>query len=280
MQWIYAYLATDILLLFRFFFVYIVYTRDTECKPNRSWALFVCYFEATVDNYLNILEVFILLALNICRYIQIAYNRNVYTTDRRLLVLAHFGIYLLPFITLFIQFLVGWAQLEHFPNNTCDVDFINIYVQIFNIVAGVIIPISLNIFVIYISVHYVKLASHLRKTPHHVSARGKYHRSLVIQFLCFYIIWLGLWLPNVILYQLVNGSTELTTARLVNFIEISLDPIIVGALDVRFWHVWKKVGLSLKNKYLNHLRLQARQIRPFTIDPGIGRVAKQQETSR
>ena len=94
MQWLYAYLVTDILLLMRFFFVFIVRTTSTDCMPNRSWYLFVSYLEAFADNYLNILEVYILFALNLCRYAQITKNKNVYITNTRLLVLAHVAIYM------------------------------------------------------------------------------------------------------------------------------------------------------------------------------------------
>lgn len=68
MQWLYAYLITDILLLIRFFFAFIVHTMSQECIYNRIWFLFVCYTEGIVDNYLNTLEGYILLGLNICRY--------------------------------------------------------------------------------------------------------------------------------------------------------------------------------------------------------------------
>jgi len=279
MQWIYAYLMTDILLLLRFFFVYIVHTKSTECEPNNVWALFVCYFEATLDNYLNLLEVYILLALNICRYIQIAYNRNVYTKDVRLLIVAHFFIYLLPIIVLILQFLTGWARLEHYFNAVCDVLYTNVYAQIFNIITGYALPIALNILVISASVRHVDLVSGLKSARHHVSAREKYHRSLVIQFVCFYIIWLALWSPNVILYQLTSGGSPIIlTARLINFIEIALDPIIIGALDVRFWHAWKKFWLHLKNDYLKRLRPQERRIIPIITNPDIQRAKKEQET--
>jgi hypothetical protein len=279
MQWIYAYLLTDILLLFRFFFVYIIHSTSKDCPTNEVWALLMCYFEATVDNYLNVLEVYILLALNICRYVQIAYNRNVYIKDLKLLFFAHLTIYLIPLITLIIQSLIGWAKFEHFIDDICDVRYTNVYVQIFNTIISFVLPIALNIVVIYISVRHVQITSRLRKTQHYVSAREKYHRSLVIQFLCFYIIWLTLWSPNVVVYQFTSGKSVLTTnARLISFIEISLDPFIIGALDVRFWHAWKKVWLNFKKKYLKCLQAQERQIRPVVANIIVKKSEKQQET--
>ncbi len=280
MQWIYAYLITDILLLFRFFFTYIVHTTSSKCERDTVWTIFVCYFEATVDNYLNILEVYILLALNVCRYIQIAYNRNVYATDLRVLILTHIGVYLIPLLILLIQSLIGWAELVQFIGDLCDVEYINIYVQIFNIIIGLALPIVLNILVIYASARHVHLASTLQRAQHHVSAREKYNRSLVIQFLLFYTIWIALWSPNVIVYQVSVGVNNLTnTVRLLNSIEIALDPIIIGALDARFRHSWRNIWLNLKNKYLKCLQLPERQVRPaVAIDPDIQRVKKQQDT--
>jgi hypothetical protein len=279
MQWIYAYLITDILLLFRFFFIYVIHSTSKDCLPNEVWASFICYFEATVDNYLNVLEVYILLALNICRYIQIAYNRNVYIKDPKLLLFAHLIIYLLPLITLIIQSLIGWAKLEYFFDDVCDIRYTNLYVQIFNVIIDFVLPIALNILVISISIRNVHITSRLRTTNHHISAREKYHRSLVIQFLCFYIIWLSLWSPNVIVYQFTSGRSVLTTnVRLINFIEIALDPLIIGALDVRFWHAWKKFWIDFRRKYLKCLQVPERQIRPIVANAIVKRSEKQQET--
>jgi hypothetical protein len=269
MQWIYAYLITDIFLLFRFFFVYIVRTTSFECEPNRSWELFVCYFEATVDNYFNVLEVYILLALNICRYVQIAYSRNVYRIYKKTLILTHFGIYFLTLLFFFIQFVFGWTELHEYIKDRCEISYTNIYIQIFNIIIGFALPISLNILVIYISIRYIHLKSGLRRGVHHVSAREKYHRSLVIQFIIFYTIWLGLWSPNVIVFQVSISSVNLTnTVRLLSFIEIALDPIIIGALDIRFWQAWKKLWKSTRNKLLGNRR-QQRRIQPTTTIPNV-----------
>jgi hypothetical protein len=266
MQWLYAYLLTDILLLIRFFFLFIVHTTSTECQPNTAWFLFVCSIEAVVDNYLNALEPYILLALNLCRYAQITRRKNVYITNVRLLTFAHLAIYLVPLILLIIQLFTGWAQLEDYVGDVCDVSYTNIYAQIFNTFISFIVPISLNILVVYASIHHVHLTSNLRQGQHHVSAREKYNRSLVIQFLVFYTIWLLLWSPNIIIYQFTSGtSTLIMVGRLLNFIEIALDPIIIAALDVRFYHVWKKILVKVRNEILRKFQREQRRIGPTTI---------------
>jgi hypothetical protein len=176
------------------------------------WANFICYFEAFGSDYLNVLEVYILLALNICRYAQIAYNKNLYITHVRSLICAHLAIYLMPIINFIVQISVDWADLKIIPGDSCYVQHISIYVQTFNIILDFGLPISLNILVIYASIHHVHLTSGLRRTQHHVTAREKYHRSLVIQFLVFYIIWFSLWSPNVFVYQFID---EQVAARII-----------------------------------------------------------------
>jgi hypothetical protein len=267
MQWLYAYLVTDILLLMRFFFLFIVHTTSDECVPNRAWSLFICYIEAVVDNYLNILEVYILLALNICRYAQIAYNKNVYVTNVRLLVVAHLTIYLVPLAFLVIELFVGWADIEIFVPGSCDVAYTNVYAKAVNIVFSFALPILLNIFVLYCNIRHVHLTSRLRQTQHHVTAREKYHRSLVTQFLVFYTIWLLLWSPNLIVYQFANGISNLTIiASLLNYIEITLDPIIIAGLDVRFQKLWRNLWIYFKNTILCK-RTNQRRIAPIIISP-------------
>ena len=259
MQWIYAYLITDILLLFRFFSTYIVHTIFAQCEPSDTWALFVCYYDATVDNYLNILEVYILLALNIGRYIQIVHNKNVYRLHTKLLIATHLAIYLCSLISLVVQFIFGWTQLDMSTKNSCQVIYTNIYVQIFNFLTAFALPIALNILVIYASVRHVRLTSTLQRAAHHVSAREKYHRSLVIQFIVFYTIWVTLWSPNIIVFQVSVDRANLTSyVRLLNFIQIVLDPMIIAALDVRFWQAWKKAWVYLKREILHNRNIQGR----------------------
>jgi hypothetical protein len=266
MQWIYAYLATDIFLLFRFFFSFIIHTTSTECIPNRSWALFVCYFEAITDNYLNVLEVYILLALNLCRYAQIAWNKNVYATNVRLLTFTHLAIYLMPIIIFIVQLYVGWMQLDEFIGDSCDTGLTSIYAQIFNVVITYAFPIVLNILVIYASVRHIQSTSRLSATQHHATAREKYHRALVIQFLVFYTVWLLLWSPNVIVYQFTSSTNTATSVcSLLNYTEIALDPLIIAALDVRFFKVWKKMWMHLKNGHVGLCRIRQRKTYPTTI---------------
>jgi len=266
MQWLYAYLTTDILLLFRFFFTFIVRTTLKECTSNSIWSSFLSYFEGILDDYLNTLEAYILLALNICRYIQIAYNRNVYTTYVRSIICAHLAIYLLPLISFIIQLSVGWAKFVYIPGGSYDVSYTNRYVQVINIIWGFALPIILNIFILYLNMHRIHLISQLSQGQHHVSAREKYHRSLVIQFLVFYTVWLSLWSPSLITYQFTDGINHATViTSLLNYIEITLDPIIIAALDVRFQKVWRNLWIHLRRRLWGN-RMNQVGISPITIN--------------
>ena len=196
---------------------------------------------------MNILEVYILLALNICRHIQIAYNRNVYQLYGKYLLAAHVCIYTVTSISVLIQFYARSCQLLIVPRNYCQVVYTNVYIQVFNVITAFALPIALNIIIIYCSVRHVRSTSTMRAGVHHVSARQKYNRSLVIQFLVFYTIWLSLWSPNVITFQVSITDGNVTRyVRMLNFVEIALDPIIIAALDVRFWQEWRRVILHLK----------------------------------
>jgi hypothetical protein len=188
-------------------------------------------------------------------------------TNVRLLAFAHFAIYSIPLTIIIVQIATGWAQFKEYAGDSCDLEYTNIYAEIFNTVIAFFLPIGLNIIVICASVRHVHLTSHLRQAKHHVSAREKYHRSLVIQFLIFYTIWLSLWSPNIIIYQFTSGiNTIETIGKLLNFIEITLDPIIVGALDVRFYQSWKQLWRKLKNKNFRSFQVEQRPVGPTIIN--------------
>ena len=247
-QWLYAYLVTDILLLFRFFFSYIIHVHLAEHSTNGAWTTIICYIEATADNYLNVLEVYMLLALNIGRYNQIVRGRNVYVTGFRSLVLAHLLIYILPIVVQIIELWAGSARLVKINCDDCDIFFTNIYVRLTNLFLGYIAPIACNVFIIYLNMRHLRLIAHQRGSHVGISAREKYHRSLVIQFLVFYTIWLLLWSPDVLSSQFATAESGVRSiAALLNYIEISLDPIIIAALDVRFQKIWRRLWTHLRN---------------------------------
>ncbi|CAF4412723.1 unnamed protein product [Rotaria sp. Silwood2] len=264
MQWIYAYLLTDVFLLFRLYFSYTLHTTSTECHPSTSKILFICYFEAILDNYFNILKVYILLVLNLCRYVQIVYNKNVYAFNKILLLLAHLVIYIIPLLVYIAPCIVGWTDVGGFVRDTCVIFYANMYIQIFNTIFAFALPIFLNLLVIYASIRHVHKKATLRKSQHYVSASEKFHRSLVIQFVCFYTLWLGLWSPNIIVYQAsLNKKLLIYIVGILNYLLIALDPLIIAALDFRFWHAWKKHLWRVKDA-TSRIHPSTRRVQPIT----------------
>jgi hypothetical protein len=174
-----------------------------------------------------------------------------------------------PAIGFIIEIAAGWAAIRVFSGESCDTIFPNPYIQGFNLTCGYILPILLNIIVIYLNVHHVHLISRLQRARHHVSAREKYHRSLVIQFLVFYAVWISLWSPNLIVFQFTSGTSNMAQLfSLLNYIEITLDPIIIAALDVRFQRLWRKIRTHLKNILVHNQRNQ-RRIIPIAASPNV-----------
>ncbi|CAF4019542.1 unnamed protein product, partial [Rotaria sordida] len=117
-----------------------------------------------------------------------------------------------------IEFLVGWTQIKDPIRGSCEAFYTNIYVQIFNIIFAFTLPMFLNMLMIYASVHHVHLTSVLQWTEHHVSARI-------------------FWSPYIIVSQMsLHQQNLMNVVTIVSFVEVACDPIIVAALDIRFWH--------------------------------------------
>lgn len=251
MQWVYAYLITDLLLLVRFFLIYI-YRWIPICVPH-FYRMVICYCEAIFDNYLNLLQSYVLLALNICRYLQIAYNHNVYSSNRRLIVVAHLLIYITPLFGHIISIICGWSKLEYPPGNVCDLLPGSLTIQLFFLLFSYFIPVILTLIFLLLSLNYIH-NTHGIQTQVIVDARLKHHRQLVVQSGVFYSLWLILWSPHLVVFPfLYKNSTVGTIAQILNYLSIAVDPIVIAALDVRFLHAWKSTGEYLR-RYLRRQR--------------------------
>ncbi|CAF0867067.1 unnamed protein product [Rotaria sordida] len=164
---------------------------------------------------------------------------------------SHVLIYVIPLIVYIAPCLLGWTDAGGFIRDTCVIFYANTYIQIFNTIFAFALPIFLNILVMYASIHHVRAKAALQKSQHYVSAREKLNRSLVIQFICFYTVWGGLWSPNIIVYQAsINKKDLIYIVGLLNYINVAIDPIIVAALDFRLWHAWRKHIIRVKRTVL------------------------------
>jgi hypothetical protein len=254
MQWLYAYLATDLLLLVRFFFLY-AYRWSPICVPHLLRTI-ICYCEAAFDSYFNLLQSYILLALNICRYLQVARNHNVYQLQHRKIIVCHFLIYLSPLLCYIIAIICRWLVLHRPDSDACDLFFTTITVQIIFLLLSYIIPITLTLVFLLLSLKYVRNVDGIR-TQQIIDARLKYHRQLVIQSTVFYSFWLLSWSPYLLIFPFYyRHSMAGIITQILSYISLTFDPIVIAALDARFLQAWRST--------LNHLR---RYLRPRRIVP-------------
>jgi hypothetical protein len=197
---------------------------------------------------MNAVQSYILLALNVSRYAQIVFSRNVYIKHPRLIVLTHFLIGILPALNVMIQFLANWTLLWRRAGASCDIQYRSIYVQIFNLLVVYIIPIVVNLFIIALCIRHVSSIRGVRNQQI-INLRRKYQRTLLFQTITFYSIWLVLWSPNVLTFQFINVNTQPGIyTSFFNYIEIMIDPIIIAGVDVRFFKVWQTIWRRIRGR--------------------------------
>jgi hypothetical protein len=208
------------------------------------------------DNYLNLLQSYILLALNICRYLQIAHNYNVYCLNRYTIIIAHFLIYLLPLFGHIIAIKFGWIVLLNPPGDECDLLPITLTIRIKFLLLSYFIPVILTLVFLSLCLNYIRNTDGIQAQAI-VKTRHKQHRQLVIQSSVFYSLWIILWSPHLLLFPFYyKNSTIGTVAQILNYISITLDPIVIAALDVRFLQAWKSTGYYLKSNIRRHRLVQ------------------------
>ncbi|CAF1322800.1 unnamed protein product [Adineta steineri] len=254
MQWLYTYLAIDVLLLIRVFIIYAYQSRPM-CVPHFLRTI-MCYYEAIFDNYLNVLQSYIILALNICRYLQITDNRDIYVIRHRTIIISHFLIYILPILCYIIAILCHWLVIFKPQNDICDLELTSAVVQILFLLFSYFIPLVFTSIFLFLSLRHIRNTNGIR-TQQIIEARLKYHRQLIIQSGAFYSVWLILWSPYLLLFPFYyRHSTSGTITEIFICIGIVLDPFIVAALDIRFLRAWHSTW--------NHL---IECIRPVRVAP-------------
>lgn len=237
MQWLYAYLMTDLLLLTRFFLLY-TYRWLSLCLPHLLY-ITICYCEAILDNYLNMLQSYILLALNVCRYLQINRNYDVYKFRQRTIAVCHCLIYSLPLVAYVVSVLCQWLILYDPENDACDVDMRSSVFETFFLLFSFFIPVVLTLTFLLLSLKHVRNTNGMQ-TEQIIAARLRYHRRLVIQSIVFYSVWLLLWAPFLLLFPFYYKHTLAgTLAQTLSYVGVALDPILIAALDVRLLQAWR-----------------------------------------
>lgn len=275
LQWIYAYLITDFLIILRVLFLYTVRTTSPECFPSQAWFWFVCHIDVFSDFHLNVVQVYIFLALNFSRYIQIRHNKNVYVDYPKSIVFVHWIIYTAPIFSFIMQNRLLLTEIFVIPHDSCDIRYKTVVIRAVNLFLSFVLPILLNLIIIVLSARHIRSATRHTTTQQgnqQFLARQRYNRSIFIQFLVFYLVWLCLWSPNLIIYQTFYNNPALTQiGRLLNFIEVSLDPLIIVALDTRLLQVWRKIFDYFKRK-CRHDRVFPERDAPNAFDHHIATI--------
>jgi len=254
MQWLYAYLATDLILLLRFFLLY-AYRWSPICVPHLLRTI-ICYCEAILDSYLNLLQSYIVLALNICRYLQVTRTYDVYLSSNHTIIISHFLIYILPLLYYVIAIICYQLVLERPPGDACDLIFTSISMQIIFLLFSYFIPVILTLVFLLLSLNYIRNTDGIR-TQKIIDARLKYHRQLVIQSVVFYSLWLLLWSPYLLLFPFYYRHSIIgSVTQILSYVSLALDPIVIASLDVRFLRAWQSTW--------NHLM---RYIRSTSVTP-------------
>ncbi len=244
MMWLYVYLITDFLLIARFFILYGIRLASICLFPTVRDIL--CYFEASLKAYINTMQSYLLLAFNICRYKQIVSNRNIYIEKPRLIVLIHFLIYILPALNIIVQFLTNLAQIWRRRGGSCDIQYVSIIVQIYNLFVIYIIPVVLNIVVLSLGIRNFSSIQGVF-SQQIIYLRRKRQRILLLQTLTFYSIWLLLWSPDILSFQFTNANSDpAIVTLLLSYIEIAIDPVIMAIIDIRFLITWQTLWKKLK----------------------------------
>ena len=182
--------------------------------------------------YINLLELYCLDALNICRYWLIVRNQNVYIVYRRKLILISIIIPLLIFFNLCVQAAFDWCVVTREAGASCSVSYTNNVVRIWNLVVVTIVPILISFLFVSSNFIFSKKTLIINKC----FIRRNHHHRLIIHSSIFYSIWLILWLPFMIVTFLdidsLNGSVAFVTV-VASSMEIMADPIISIFLDKR-----------------------------------------------
>jgi hypothetical protein len=121
-----------------------------------------------------------------------------------------------------------------------------------------VIPVCLNIIFLSLCIRYISSTRNIA-SQQIINNRRKFHRTLLIQSILFYSIWLILWSPFVISFQFTNVNSPVGIATsFVNYVQVATDPIIVAIIDKRFLKAWRTT-------YRKFVGNRQRQVHPTLV---------------
>jgi len=166
--------------------------------------------------------------------------------------MAHLLIYTLPLLGYVVAIICDWSKLEHPPGDTCDLLPVSVTTRLLFLLFSYFIPVIFTLFFLLISLNYIRNTDGI-ETKDIVDIRLKHHRQLVIQSGVFYSLWLLFWSPHLLVFPFYYKHSKVgMIAQIMNYISITIDPVVIAALDKRFLQAWKSTGDHLER----HIRRQ------------------------
>ena len=237
-----CYISTDMFMFIGYFVQYSI--RST--MSTGTWNV-LCYFEGYFTLYFNMLESFFLTSLNICRYYQIVYNKQIYSIHRHLILFVCLIIPLLILVNIIVQNQMNWCIVIATVGSSCSLFYTSISIRIWNMSVLFTLPIGITFLT------SIKCLIFLKRTQSQQMIIHRNHcRRLIYRYACFYTIWLILWTPLVILtflcIETMDGRIDfIVTAG--NAFESCLDGFILILLDKRFEMAWRKSFDAIRLKF-------------------------------
>ncbi|CAF0847951.1 unnamed protein product [Rotaria sordida] len=176
----------------------------------------------------------------------IVFNRNIYTEKPYLIILIHFLIYILPALNLIVQFLTDWSRIQRGIDESCDIIYLSLPVQIFNLFFIYIIPLVINIIILGLGIRHVSSIQGVI-SGQIILHRRRRQRILLLKAIAFYSIWLILWSPDTLACQFVDVNSDPGVFTvLLSYIQIALDPFLIAIIDIRFLTKWRTLWKKIK----------------------------------
>ena len=244
MQWLYAYLITDLLLIVRLYFLYI-YHWSAICVPFAFAPSSVTSKRFSIIISISFRVTFSLLWIFAGTFKLLEITTS-YEINRKMIILGHLLIYLVPCLFYFILIKCQWMVLYRPSGDACDFDFVENWAQIVWLFFSYIIPVTLTFIFFYLSLRFIRDVRGIR-TQQIAIARLRYYRRLVLQSSVFYIVSLCLWSPYLLTFPFIyRQSLASSIVQVLSYSIIVLDPIIISALDVRFLKLWRSLWARCK----------------------------------
>jgi hypothetical protein len=166
--------------------------------------------------------------------------------------MAHLLLYVLPFLGHFFAIICDWSKLESPPGDTCDLLPVSITTRLLFLIFSYVIPVIFTTFFLLLSINYIRNTDDIQ-TKEIVNTQLEHHRQLAIQSGVFCSLWLIFWSPHLLIFPFNYKHSQIgMIAQILHCISITIDPIVIAVLDMRFLQVWKSISDDAKTHLRRH----------------------------